>query len=119
MLVWDFDSVSGNRDGFAAAAGAPAGTGQTGALTEDELAVLACGRLHDKPARSIPSQGSYDMEQVVFDLALREGEHSCELAGRILVPDERFDEMLSGGQFGHRPCHMRAGGRYSGSVEST
>ena len=80
VFLADAESWGGN--GFAAAARAAAGTGESGSLAEDVRAILAFRRFKQECPCGIARQGFHDVRQMVFNLAFRHAKELGQLMGR-------------------------------------
>jgi hypothetical protein len=78
----NLDRKPGGRNRFASAAGATARPGQAGSFTEDIPAVMAGGGFQHKMPRSIASEGSDDVEQMMFNVSFRDAEQGGEFIRR-------------------------------------
>ena len=90
------DAVPGRGNIFAPAQRAAAGPGQTAAVSEDEVAILAAGWVQNESAGLITGDGFHNMFEMIFDLPLGNPEHLRELVRGQTGAGQEFDHALAG-----------------------
>jgi hypothetical protein len=88
------DSKPRRGDMFTPAGRASAGSRQAFTFSKCESTVQALGCRHDKAAVRNPADSARDVGQMVFDLALRNGEKMGKIPGRLQSPHEMLCELL-------------------------
>ena len=89
------DAVSRRGDGFAAAARAAAGAGESRSFAEDVRALLAFRRFKQECPRGIARQGFDDMRHMVFHLSFRHAEQLRQLVRRQQGTGQQLDDPPS------------------------